>query len=50
MIGAVLETWPDGSILIDFAFAPQTEDSDGDFAQGFLTAGQYEVIQVHGQG
>lgn len=46
MTGAVLETWPDGSILVDFAFAPQTEDSGGDFVQGFLATGQYEVIQV----
>jgi hypothetical protein len=45
MRGAVLETWPDGSILVDFAFAPQTDDTDGDFVQGVLTQGQYEVIQ-----
>jgi hypothetical protein len=45
MRGAVLETWPDGSILADFAFAPQTADTDGDFVQGLLTQGQYEVIQ-----
>ena len=31
MRGAVLETWPDGSILVDFAFTPQTADTDGDF-------------------
>jgi hypothetical protein len=45
MRGAVLETWPDGSILVDFAFAPQTADTDGNFVQGVLTQGQYEVIQ-----
>jgi len=49
MRGAVLETWPDGTILVDFAFAPQTDDTDGDFVQGFLTQGQYEVIEVHRQ-
>jgi hypothetical protein len=45
MRGAVLETWPDGSILVDFAFTSQTADTDGDFVQGVLTEGQYEVIQ-----
>jgi hypothetical protein len=45
MTGAVLETWPDGGILVDFAFAPQTADTDGDFVQGVVTQGQYEVIQ-----
>ena len=46
MRGAVLETWPDGSILVDFAFAPQTADTDGDFVQGVLTEGQYEIIRA----
>jgi hypothetical protein len=46
MRGAVLHTWPDGSILADFAFAPQTADTVGDFAQGVLTEGQYEVIRA----
>jgi hypothetical protein len=50
MRGAVLDAKPDGSILAEFAFAPQTADSDGDFVQGVLTAGQYEVIQAHGRG
>ena len=45
--GAVLDAKPDGSILAEFAFAPQTADSDGDFVQGVLTAGQYEVIQAY---
>jgi hypothetical protein len=44
MRGAVLDARPDGSILAEFAFSPQTADSDGDFVQGVLTAGQYEVI------
>ncbi len=47
MMGAVLDAKPDGSILAEFAFAPQTADSDGDFVQGILTAGQYEVIQAY---
>jgi hypothetical protein len=33
MRGAVLDAKPDGSILAEFAFAPQTADSDGDFVQ-----------------
>jgi hypothetical protein len=45
MRGAVVETWPDGGILADFACAPQAADTDGDFVQGVLTQGQYEVIQ-----
>jgi hypothetical protein len=45
MTGAVLATWPDGSILVEFAFAPQTADTDGDFVQGILTEGQYEIIE-----
>lgn len=49
MEGAVLDAKPDGSILAEFAFAPQTADSDGDFVQGVLTAGQYEIIRVHNQ-
>jgi hypothetical protein len=49
MEGAVLDAKPDGTILAEFAFAPQTADSDGDFVQGVLTAGQYEVTWVHNQ-
>ena len=49
MRGAVLETWPDGGILAEFAFTPQTADSDGDFVLGVLTAGQYEVIEAYVQ-
>ena len=49
MGGAVLEARSDRSILAEFASAPQTADSDGNFAQGVLTAGQYEVIQAHVQ-
>jgi hypothetical protein len=49
MEGAVRDAKPDGSILVEFAFAPQTADSDGDFVMGVLTAGQYEVIWVHVQ-
>jgi len=49
MTGAVLDAKPDGSILAEFAFAPQTADSNGDFVQGVLTAGQYEVIQAYVQ-
>ena len=41
----MLDAKPDGSILAEFAFSPQTADSDGDFVQGVLTAGQYEAIQ-----
>jgi len=47
MEGAVLDAKPDGSILVEFAFAPQAADSDGDFVQGVLTAGQYVVIRAH---
>ena len=47
MRGTVLDAKPDGSILAEFAFASQTADSDGDFVQGVLTAGQYEVVQAH---
>jgi hypothetical protein len=46
MRGAVLETWPDGSILVDFAFTPQTADNNGDFVQGILIEGQYEIIRA----
>ena len=49
MRGAVLDAKPDGSILAEFAFSPQTADSDGDFVQGVLTAGQYEVIKSYVQ-
>jgi hypothetical protein len=45
MKGTVLEARPDGSCLAEFAFAPQTADSDGDFVQGILTRDQYEVIE-----
>lgn len=49
MGGAVLEARSDGSILVEFAFAPRTADSDGDFVQDVLTAGQYEVIRAYVQ-
>lgn len=42
--GVVLDVKPDGMILAEFAFAPQTKDTDGDFVQAVLTAEQYEVI------
>jgi hypothetical protein len=29
-----------------FAFAPQAADTDGDFVQGILAEGQYEIIQA----
>ena len=35
--------WP---CLAEFAFAPQTVDSDGDFVQGILTQDQYEIIET----
>ena len=47
MEGAVLDAKPDGSILVEFAFALQAADSDGDFVLGVLTAEQYEVIRFH---
>jgi hypothetical protein len=34
------------SCLAEFAFAPQTVDSDGDFVQGILTQDQYEIIET----
>ena len=46
MKGTVLEARPDGSCLAEFAFAPQTADTDGDFVQGILTRGQYEIIEI----
>jgi hypothetical protein len=46
MTGTVLEARPDGSCLAEFSFAPQTADSDGDFAQGILTRDQYETIEA----
>ena len=46
MKGTVLESRADGSCLAEFAFAPQTADSDGDFVQGILTRDQYEVIET----
>jgi hypothetical protein len=46
MQGTVLEAKPDGSCLAEFAFAPQTADSDGDFVQGILTRDQYEIIET----
>jgi hypothetical protein len=49
MEGAVLDANPDGSILVEFALAPQTADTDGDFVLGDLTAGQYEVTRVYNQ-
>lgn len=44
--GTVLETRSDGSCLAEFAFTPQTADSDGDFVQGILTQDQYEIIET----
>jgi hypothetical protein len=44
--GTVLEARSDGSCLAEFAFAPQTVDTDGDFVQGILTRHQYEVIET----
>jgi hypothetical protein len=44
MKGTVLEARSDGSCLAEFAFAPQTVDSDGDFVQGIVIRGQYEII------
>ena len=46
MKGTVLEARTDGSCLAEFAFAPQTADSHGDFVQGILTRGQYEIIET----
>ena len=45
MQGTVLEARPDGSCLAEFAFTPQTEESNGDFAQGIFSRGQYEIIE-----
>jgi hypothetical protein len=45
MKGTVLEARSDRSCLAEFAFVPQTADSDGDFVQGILTRDQYEVIE-----
>lgn len=46
MKGTVLEARSDGSCLAEFAFAPQTADSDGDFVQGILTRGQHKIIET----
>jgi hypothetical protein len=46
MKGTVLEARSDGSCLVEFAFAPQTADSDGDFVQGILTREQYDIIET----
>jgi hypothetical protein len=46
MRGAVLDAKPDGTCLAEFAFAPQTADTDGDFVQAVLTEGQYEIIRA----
>ena len=46
MKGTVLEARPDGSCLAEFAFAPQTADTDGDFVQGILTRDQYEISEI----
>jgi hypothetical protein len=46
MKGTVLEARPDGSCLAEFAFAPQTADTNGDFVQGILTRDQYEIIEI----
>ena len=44
--GAIIDAKPDGTCLAEFAFAPQTADSDGDFVQAILTEGQYEIIRA----
>ena len=44
--GAVLDAKPDGTCLAEFAFAPQTADTDGNFVQAVLTQGQYEIIRA----
>jgi len=36
----------DGSCLAEFAFTPQTADSDGDFVQSILSRDQYEIIET----
>jgi hypothetical protein len=46
MRGAVLHAKPGGTCLAEFAFTPQTADTDGDFVQGVLTEGQYEIVQI----
>ena len=46
MRGAVLDARPDGTCLAEFAFTPQTAGTDGNFVQGVLTEGQYEIIQA----
>ena len=46
MRGAVLDAKTDGTCLAEFAFTPQTADTDGDFVQGVLTEGQYEIIRA----
>lgn len=43
--GLVLEAKPDGTCLVELTLARQTLDTNGDFAQAVLIAGQYEVIQ-----
>lgn len=43
--GIVLETMPDGTCLVEVAFAAQTADSNGDFAQAMVAEDQYEIIQ-----
>ena len=44
MKGAVLQARPDGSCLAEFAFAPQTAGTHGDFVQAALIRDQYEVM------
>ena len=44
--GVVLHATPGGTCLAEFAFTPQTADTDGDFVQGILAEGQYEIIQA----
>ena len=44
--GAVLHAKTDGTCLAEFAFTPQTADTDGDFVQVVLAEGQYEIIQA----
>lgn len=44
--GAVIDVRPDGTCLAEFAFAPQTADTNGDFVQAVLTKSQYEIIRA----
>jgi hypothetical protein len=44
--GAVLDAKAGGTCLAEFAFAPQTVDTTGDFVQAVLTEGQYQIIRA----